>query len=163
MTSCSISQKVKSWVRPGRSKRDLETQTTYGPQTWQRGLYAQWSIHPPSLVMIGGLCGDNSGRSSRAVYEKHVLFAVLAGCGTEQEKPESFVGFNTTRGKPVLFSVFRSHNCRPHISDFPVSPNQPTRTRWRQFQMSCCMSSKRRLYKYRLDSYERTFDAVLAG
>ena len=39
MTSCSVSQKVyTNWVRPPRSKRDLETQTTYGPQTWQRGL-----------------------------------------------------------------------------------------------------------------------------
>ena len=34
------------WVRPPRPKRDLEKQTTYGPRTWQRGLYAQWSVHP---------------------------------------------------------------------------------------------------------------------
>ena len=40
---------IQEWPRPPRTKRDLETQTTYSPQTWQRGLYAQWSIHLPKF------------------------------------------------------------------------------------------------------------------
>ena len=58
---------IQNWVRPPRPKRDLETQTTYDPQTWQRGLYAQWSIHPPSLVTIRALWGEDSWRQSSAV------------------------------------------------------------------------------------------------
>ena len=40
--------------------------------------------------------------------EKHVLFAVRAGFETKQEKPAPCVGFNTTKAKTCLFSVFRS-------------------------------------------------------
>ena len=31
---------IRKWGRLPRPKRDLETRTTYGPQTWQRGLSA---------------------------------------------------------------------------------------------------------------------------
>ena len=37
--------------------------------------------------------------------EKHVFLSVRADFGTEQEKPEPCVGFNTTKGKPVFFFV----------------------------------------------------------
>ena len=54
-SSLSTRKLIQKWVRPPRLKRDLGTQTTYDPQTWRRGLYVQWSIRPPSLVMIRGL------------------------------------------------------------------------------------------------------------
>ena len=34
------------------------------------------------------------------------FFAVRAGCGTEQKKPEPSVGFNTTRGKTCFVFCF---------------------------------------------------------
>ena len=36
-----------------------------------------------------------------------------AGCGTEKQKPEPCVGFNTTKADTCLFCVFRSHKCLP--------------------------------------------------
>ena len=42
---------IQKWVRLPRPKRDLETQTTYGPQAWERGLSAEWTIRYPSLVV----------------------------------------------------------------------------------------------------------------
>ena len=46
------------------------------------------------------------------VRKSRFFFAVRPGRGTEQEKPEPPVGFNTTKGKNCFFFVFRSHNCR---------------------------------------------------
>ena len=64
---------VRDWVRPPRPTRDLETQTTYGPQARQRGLYTQWSMHRPRLGMIRALRGEDSLQRSRAVCEKPVF------------------------------------------------------------------------------------------
>ena len=64
---------IQKWVRLPPPKRDLVTQTTYGLQTWQRGIYVQWSIHPPSLVMVRGLLGQDSWRQSSVVCEKHAF------------------------------------------------------------------------------------------
>ena len=51
---------------------------------------------------------------SRVVRANSTVFLCPA-CGTEQEKPEPCVGFNTTKGKTCFVSVFRSHNCRPQV------------------------------------------------
>ena len=51
-----------------------------------------------TLVVIHALLGEDSWRQSSAVSENHAIFAVRAGCGTEQVKPEPGGGFNTTTG-----------------------------------------------------------------
>ena len=83
--------------------------------------------------------------------EKHVFFAVQADFGTEQEKPEPCVGFNTAKGKTCFFfsSVFRTHNCRPHLSavvfDLPQQPSKAWQPRYnsRASSFSLCDSHER--------------------
>ena len=48
--------------------------------------------------------------------EKHVFFAVRADFGTEQEKPEPCVGFNTTKGKTCFFFFLFSGPIRVGLS-----------------------------------------------
>ena len=55
--------------------------------------------------------------AAKNCVRKTLFLSARADCGTEQDKPESRVGFNTTKAKPVLFFVFRSHNCRPYSID----------------------------------------------
>ena len=92
---------------PPHATRDLETQTTYDPQTWQRGLYVQWSIRPRSLVMIRDLSGEDWWRQSSAVCEKHVFSAAV----DENERNQSLVWVSTPqREKPYQYVFcFRSH------------------------------------------------------
>ena len=46
---------LAQWLGSGHHiPRETETQTTYGPQTWQRGLYAQWSIQIRAVTTRGG-------------------------------------------------------------------------------------------------------------
>ena len=58
-----------------------------------------WSLSVPCEAGIGG--------GSQVLCAKSMfLFAVRAGCGTEQEKPEPCVGFNTTKGKSCFCFLF---------------------------------------------------------
>ena len=83
---------IHKWVRLSRPKRDLQSQTTYRPQTWQRRLAA--AVVP--------------------VCEKHVLL-----CGHQYSQGPSLptvllAAFCTIKGKPVFFFFFRSHNSQPN-------------------------------------------------
>ena len=73
---------------------------SYTVQLWS------WSV-PCQAKTCGGsqvLCAKNTS-----------FFAVRAVCGTEQEKPKPCEGFNITKGKACIVSVFSFHNCRPHL------------------------------------------------
>ena len=48
----------------------------------------------------------NRGSGEVLHRSDNVFFAVRAGCGTEQEKPEPCVGFNTTKGKACFVFCF---------------------------------------------------------
>ena len=108
---CIAKKVMHDWVRPPRPKRDLETQATYGLQTWQRGLSAQRGIRAPSKFGHDP-CPVKRGHVAavKCCVRKTRFFRCPGrGFGTQQEKPEPSVGLNTAKGKPVLFSVFRSH------------------------------------------------------
>ena len=49
-SGCSHFRSENKHLRLPRPKRDLETQTTYGPHIWRRGLSVLWSIRSPSLM-----------------------------------------------------------------------------------------------------------------
>ena len=104
--------------------RVLASQDTGDHQTWR--LYAPLSCESslPSLVVTRVLRGEESWQRWSVLCEKHVFFAVRAGCGTEQEKPEPCVGFNTTRGKtcfvflfsdPIIIALIQKHQTRATI------------------------------------------------
>ena len=114
---------IHKWVRLPRPKRDLDTQTTYGPQTWQRGRYAQWSIHPLSLAMTRACPVRRGLVAAVTCCVRKTRFVLLPGQVLEQKKnePEPCVDFSTTRANPVWFSVFRSHDCRPEFQKHPRS------------------------------------------
>ena len=99
---------IQNWVCLPRPKRDLDTRTTYGPQTWHRGLYAQWSIHPPSLV-ISMPCEARTRGGSKLLCAKSTFFFRCPGrLWNRTERSQSLVWVSTPqRGKPVLFYVFR--------------------------------------------------------
>ena len=91
------------WVRPPRPKGDVETQTTYGPQTPKRGLYAQWGIHPPRLV-INVPCEGRRTRDSSQVLRPKGTFFSLSGQALKQDKGSHSLEWVSTphRGKTVL-------------------------------------------------------------
>ena len=110
MTSCSVSQKVDTELgqAPTLQARPRDTDHLQPSNLAARALrsvqHAPYKFgHDPCPVR------QDSWRQSSAVCEKHVFFAPRADYGTEQQKPGPCGGFNTTKGKPVLFSVFRTH------------------------------------------------------
>ena len=104
---------AKSWYRTGSAPHaPSETSGHRPPITLKLGsedsqLSGAYALQVWWWLRV--LWGEDSRQRRSAMCEKHVFFAAAE---TEREQPEPCVGFNTTKGKTVLFSVFRSHNCR---------------------------------------------------
>ena len=111
---------IHDWVRPPRPKRDLETDHLR-PSNFKLGARTLRSVEHTPSKFGHDLCRVRRGlvAAVKCCLRKTRFFAVRAGCGTERKKPEGLVRVSTPqRGKPVLFSVFRSYNCRPKASNY---------------------------------------------
>ena len=86
---------MQNRVRPPRPKRGLDTQTTYGPQTWKRRLL---SLVEHTLSIFGGdPCPVRRGLEAAVkCYVRKARF--FRCCWTEREKPGPCAGFNTAKG-----------------------------------------------------------------
>ena len=120
MTSCSVSQ--KSRYRTG-SGPHVPSETSRDTDHLRPSNLAAKTLH--SVVHTRSKFGHDPcpvGQGLVAAVKCCVRKARFFRCpGTEQAKPEPCAGFNTTMRKTCLFSVFRSHNCRPKRDDGLIS------------------------------------------
>ena len=92
---------IHNWVSPPHPKRDLETQTTYGPHTWQRGLSDWRSLRSPVLVVTRVLWGEDSRQRGEVLRAKSTFSWLLlnrkgearALCGFQHHKGETLFCF----------------------------------------------------------------------
>ena len=119
MTSCcELFRKklIQNWVRPPRPKRDVDTYTTCSPQNVAAKTLR--SVERTPSKFGDGPCPVRPGLvvTVKCCVQK-ARFRCPGRPWNNRTKSLVLVSTPQQRGKPVLFSVFRSHHCRPYANN----------------------------------------------